>query len=64
MSLSDKVYWLGMDGLGPLLAEFVLVGSVGMGGSSTCTIGKGVDWLPMAKPVVCVISWGFTVGWA
>ena len=29
MSLSDGVYWLGMDGPGPSLAEFVLVGSVG-----------------------------------
>ena len=64
MSPSDGVYWLGMDGPGPLPAEFVPVGSVGTGGSSTCTVGKGVDCLPMAKPVARVISWGSAVGWA
>ena len=40
------------------------MGSVGMGGLSTRTVGKGVDCLLMTKPIVCVTSWGSTVGWA
>jgi hypothetical protein len=30
---------------------------------TACAVGKGVDCLPMAKPVVRVISWGSAVGW-
>ena len=55
MSPSDRVYWLGMDEPEPLPAEFVPVGSVGTGGSSTLTVGKGVDCLPMAKCKHCRI---------
>ena len=57
MSLSDGVYWLGMDGPGPSLAEFVLVGSVGWVVHLHCWKGRGVvEEAMLAISVLALVS--------
>ena len=67
MSLSDRVYWLGIEGgLGLSLAWCrwvrIEVGWLAFVESARA-VGKGVDCLPMVKPVVCACNpWGIRHG--